>query len=212
MRAVVSFANGQYISKMARLEESLKGKTDAVFMGFNSYDQIGCKPHNVIPYQFKPYAIQAAIDKGADIVLWCDSPIHAVKYLSPVFEFIEEYGYMFFNNIGHPLGKWTNQKCLDWFGYTREQANEIYQIMACCMGFDFRQEYVRNLFADYYRYSEALYPGPWSEHRHDQTVMSFLLYDHGFNIMTGHETFFAYEEHRGILPFADSIALISGGS
>jgi len=210
MRAVVSFANGHYISKMARLEESLRGRTDAKFFGFNSYDQIGCKSHDVIPYQFKPYAIQAAIDKGADIVLWCDSPIHAVKDLTPVFEYIEENSYMFFNNIGHPLGKWTNQKTLDYFDKTREQALQMKQIMACCMGFDFRKQFVKDIFADYYNLSESLYPGLWSEHRHDQTIMSFLIERYGLHILTGNETFFAYGEHRGVLPFAETISLISG--
>ena len=88
---------------MARLEESLKGRTDAQFFGFNSYDQIGCQSHAVIPYQFKPYAIKKAIEKGAEIVLWCDSPIHAVQDLRPIFDHIEKYGFMFFNNIRQGL-------------------------------------------------------------------------------------------------------------
>lgn len=222
-RAVVSFAdvghNGLYQKKMKRLEESLRGRTDADFLGFTSYNDIGCESHSVIPYKFKPYAIQKAISLGYDSILWCDSPIHAVKNLEPVFKHIEEHGYMFFDNIGHSLGKWSNQKALDHFGITREEANNIKMIMACCMGFRF--SYFKEpiplvkapfmfVWEGYIGLADKLYPGSWDDHRHDQTVMSFLIHSFGLEILSGQQTFFMYENHRFAVPInEETICLIS---
>ena len=91
----------------------------------------------------------------------------------------------------------------------REQALRTKMIMACCMGFNFRHEHVDELVTEYYELADMLYPGSWSNHRHDQTVMSFLLDRDGFNILVGQDTFFAYKNHHGVLPIADSLCLLS---
>jgi hypothetical protein len=210
-KCVVSFADkaGSYQSKMKRLEQSLKGNFDGDFLGFTDYKEIGCEPHSVIPYKFKPYAIQKAIDLGYEQILWCDSPIVAIKSIQPVFDHIEKHGYVFFDNIGHPLGKWTNDGSLRYFNKTREEALNIKMIMACCMGFKkLESSFILNWYTDL---ADLLYPGSWNEHRHDQTVMSFLIDVYKYNILTGQETFFAYEQHYGVLPIADSVCLVSKG-
>lgn len=210
-RAIVSFANTPaYIAKMDRLSNSLYGKTDADFFGFTSYEQIGCKPHEVVPYQFKPYAIQKVIEKGYTSILWCDSPVVAVKDLGPVFNHIEEHGYVFFDNIGHPLGKWTNDKALKHFNMGREFSMNVQMIMACCMGLDFKRDLTNNFFDLYRGLSDDLYPGSWSDHRHDQTVASFLINSLGLQILNGQQTFFMYENHRFAVPInEETICLIS---
>ena len=88
-RAVVSFANGSYLPKLQRMKDSMVGNTDADIVTFTKYEEVGCKPHDVVPYQFKPYSIQKAIEMGYDSILWVDSPIVAVKNITPVFEYIE---------------------------------------------------------------------------------------------------------------------------
>lgn len=218
MRAVVSFANTPfYQDKMKRLQDSVEAQ-GVKFIGYKSFEEVGCKPHSEVPYQFKPYAIQKAISEGVTTLLWCDSPIVAIKDLSPVFEYIEEHGYMFFNNYGHPLGKWTNDKCLWHFERTREDAMNIKQIMACCMGIG---SHLANynlgrvwplFFSHYYSLSYDLYPGSWDNHRHDQTVMSFLIDQFKLNILEGHKTFFIYEHFKQVpefQPIAESVCLIS---
>lgn len=209
-RAVVSFANGQYLSKLDRLKDSFKGRTNADLITFTDFAQINCKPHSVVPYLFKPYAIQKAIDLGYETVLWCDSPVVAVKDVGPVFDYIEENGYMFFDNIGHPLGMWANDKSLNHFKVSREEAMTIRQIMACVMGFDFTNPMVKSIFTKY-KELEYLYPGSWTDHRHDQTVMSLLIHQFGLDILTAHETFFIYEQFKNVKEFkiADSVCLVS---
>jgi len=214
MRAVVSFANTSfYQEKMKRLKESVEAQ-GIKFIGYTSFEEVGCKPHSEVPYQFKPYSIQKAISEGVTTLLWCDSPIVAIKDLTSVFEYIEKEGYMFFNNYGHPLGKWTNEKALNYFGKNREEAMNIKQIMACCMGFktNIGIYAADHWVSDYFHLSDRLYPGSWDNHRHDQTVMSFLINQYGLKILEGHKTFFIYEHFKQVpefQPIADSVALIS---
>lgn len=222
-KCVVSFANiPEYQKKMKRLEDSLKGNFDGDFLGFTSFDQIGCRPHAEIPYQFKPYAIKKAIDMGYDLILWCDSPVVAIKDIQPVFDHIENYGYLFFNNYGHPLGRWTNDKCLQYFKKSRDEAMQIKQIMACVMGFRIYGNRLPIYTAEgkphiqalkkYIELSSELYPGDWNNHRHDQTVMSFLIDSMGLNIQEGHKTFFIYEHFKQVpefQPISDSVCLVS---
>ncbi len=219
-KCVVSFADTKfYQDKMKRLEDSLKGNFDGAFLGFTDVNQIGSPPHKEIPYAFKPYAIQKAIDMGYDLILWLDSPVVAIKSIEPVFDHIESNGYVFFNNYGHPLGKWTNDKTLAYFDTTREEAMEIRQIMACVMGFDMRNASVYYLFQDYKSLAFELYPGDWSSHRHDQSIMSLLLATKfeeskrkDFEILDGHKTFFIYEHFKHVpefQPLSESICLVS---
>lgn len=213
-RCVVSFADGSgdYSKKLKRLESSVKQFSKADFLGFTSYDQIGCEPHRQVPYKFKPYAIAKAREMGYNSVLWCDSPVLAIKPIDHIFDYIEENSYLFFDNIGWTLGDWSNQRTLDYFDLTREQAKAKKIIMACVMGFDFRETMVNELFNEYKDLADYLYPGDWKDHRHDQTVMSALLDRDGFNVIEAHRTFFAYyPEHYNALDVSKDICLQSVG-
>lgn len=223
-KCVVSFAdeNGVYRKKIQRLEQSLKGNFDGDFLAFTSYEEIGCESHKVIPYKFKPYAIQKAIDLGYELILWCDSPIYAKGNIQPVFDHIEKHGYVFFDNIGYSLGDYTNDKTLQYFGISRGESWNIKMIMACVMGFrfGFRHEHPFQLYMDT---ANELYPGSWNNdnlteshdlrcrgHRHDQSVMSALIHKYKLDILKGQDTFFAYESHQQVMPIAKSVCLYSG--
>lgn len=230
-KCVVSFADssGSYRKKLQRLEQSLKGNFDGDFLGFTDYKQIGSPTHSEIPYAFKPYAIQKAIDLGYEQILWCDSPIYAKQSIQPVFDHIAEHGYVFFDNIGYSLGDYTNDKTLKYFAITREEAWKIPMIMACCMGFaanygnKFRGLTPKGMFDQYKEVAPELYPGEWDNddltesmdlrvkgHRHDQSVISAIIHKCQKNILKGQDTFFAYETHRQVMPIADSVCLYSG--
>lgn len=219
-KCVVSFADGagSYRKKLQRLEQSLKGNFDGDFLGFTDYQQIGSPHHNEIPYAFKPYAIQKAINLGYEQILWADSPIWAVKSIQPVFDQIQQDGYVFFDNIGHPLGMWCNDRTLKYFGIGREESFHVKQIMACCMGFDVT---AIDPFTDYF--STEYYPGEWNNddfteskdrrvrgHRHDQSVMSCIINRLGKKILKGQDTFFAYYAHREVMEINESVCLYSG--
>lgn len=210
-RAVVSFANTPfYQEKMKRLQDSVEAQ-GVKFIGYKSFEEVGCKPHSEVPYAFKPYAIMKALEQGYNTILWLDSPVVAIGDITPVFEYIEREGYLFFNNYGHPLGNWTNDECLKYFKKTREEAMNIKQIMACAMGFYMMNPKTLVAFSAYHSL-EDLYKGSWENHRHDQTVMSFLLNSMNMDIHEGHKTFFIYEHFKQVpefQPLANSICLVS---
>lgn len=232
-KCVVSFADGAgyYAKALMRLEQSLtQVKFDGYFKGINDYGHIGSPHHkgsiNAIPYAFKAYSIKKAIEEGAELLLWCDSVIYATKSIAPVFDHIKEKGYLFFDNIGYSIGDYTSDACLDKFAMTREEAFSSKMIMACVMGFDVNNPKAK-VFLD--KYIEAAadmvsYPGSWTNenlqvandmrvcgHRHDQSVASVIIKQMGLEITRAQDTFFAYSEHKGKVPIADSVCLWSQG-
>ena len=228
-KTVVSFAdgNGNYLKQLARLEISLRQTGfKGNFKGINDYAHIGSKLHNDVPYQFKPCAIAKAKKEFGDLVLWCDSPVYAKKNIEPIFDYIKENGFLFFDNIGYSVGDYTSDQCLAHFGVSRNDAFQIPMVMACVMGFDFTNQKACEIFDEYYKLGieEVTYKGSWSNincevssdlrckgHRHDQSVISLILHKHGINPLHAQSTFFAYETHRLIMPISDTVCLFSQG-
>lgn len=223
---VVSFADsaGAYQKKLLRLEQSLKGNFDGDFLGFTSYDQIQCEPHSVIPYKFKPYAIQKAIDMGYELIIYADSPVYAIKSIEPVFNYIEQKGYLLFDNRGFSLGDYSSDKQLNYFGISREEAWSLRQVMACVMGFNFKDENVKKWFSIYKDVANELYPGSWDNDdfteskdarvrgsRHDQSVISCIAHVNNLTITNAQETFFCYIEHKKFLQISESVCMYSAG-
>lgn len=224
-KCVVSFADktGSYQKKMLRLEQSLKDVGfDGDFLGFTSYEEIECEPHGVIPYKFKPFSIQKAIDLGYDQILWCDSPVYAIKPLDQVFEHIRLSDYLLFNNIGFSLGDFSSDRQLDYFNITRSNAWDIQQIMACVMGFNATNKDVLTWFNIYKNVSDELYPGEWDNDdlteskdrrvrgsRHDQSVMSCIAHVNKLDITNAQQSYFCYVEHKKTLKISPSVCLYS---
>lgn len=224
--AVVSFADrtGSYQKKMQRLEQSLKGNFDGDFLGFTDYAQIDSPKHSEIPYAFKPYAIQKARDMGYDLILWADSPVYAIKNIQPVFDHIQNHGYLLFDNIGFSLGDYSSDKQLNHFGITRQQAWDAKQIMACVMGFNFAWYQTQMMFYEYRDVANELYPGSWDNDdgdvssdmrvrgsRHDQSVMSCIAFRDNLTITNAQQTYFCYLEHKKVLKISDSVCMYSAG-
>lgn len=233
---VVSFADGvgHYAKALMRLELSLKqvgfGGENEIFKGINDYAHIGSPPHkgatNAVPYAFKAYSIKKAIEEGADLILWCDSVVYATKSIKPIFDHIEKKGHLFFDNIGYSIGDYTSDACLDNFGMSREEAFNSKMVMACCMGFDVQNPVTKRFLVRYIAAASDCisYHGDWKNqdlqisndmrvagHRHDQSVASILIKQMGLEITRAQDTYFAYSEHKGKVPIADSVCLWSQG-
>ena len=216
-KCIVTFANGNFKRFKKRNTDSFFGID---YLVFNNVNEIGAPDHKVAPYAFKAYCIEEAIKRGYTHILWCDSPIYATQSLDAVFDYIDKHGYLFFDNIGHGLGKWTSDKCLDYFDISRPDSFKIKMIMACCMGF----KYDHPIILDYILQckNKTIIAGAWNNHekqvsrherckghRHDQSIISCLIHNNQLDILTGHETFFAYQQHKEVFDFADSVCLIS---
>lgn len=229
-RAIVTFANNEerYIKGQQRQQASLKAVGwDGDYHFFNDYEKIYSPAHDVVPYAFKAYAIEHVRRMGYDQVLWMDSPVYATKPINKIFEHISAMGYLLFDNIGFTIGDYTSDKCLELMGMTREQSFKHPMVMACVMGFDFTNKRVyEELYLPYYGLAKVkgCYEGDWNNgngqvsrdarvkgHRHDQSVISVLAASKGFSLTHPHSTYFAYFNHPGMMPHAETVCLLSGG-
>lgn len=143
MRVVVSVATSpHHIHNQLRLYRQLKRE----HMMF--WDQLpeGSPPHSQEPYAFKVYAIEKAIAKGYDSILWCDSSIVVLKPLEPLWKLIESQGYWFSKNYDYNQGQFCNDEALKIMGRTREEAFGIPQVVGGCFGLNIDLASTANLF------------------------------------------------------------------
>jgi hypothetical protein len=206
-----------------RLRQSLiKVGFEGDFILFTENNLIAPK-HKDQHYAFKPHAINELKSKY-DIVIWADSILVAEKPLNDFISHIEKNGYAFFDNIGFNIGQYTSDKCLQNLEMEREDSFNHSMIMACLMGFNFKNEKACKLFEQYYNALnlKGCYEGDWSNeglqvsedmrvkgHRHDQSVMSIILAKEGIKPLHPHSTFFAYYGNPGHEPVSESVCFLS---
>jgi hypothetical protein len=228
---ILNFANdrGNYRKMQTRLYDSLQsvGYYGDVWL-FEDEKSIreDCPLHDQVPYAFKAYAIQKAIDEGYENIIWMDSAVYAVKPIDNFINQIEKEGYIFFDNIGYTIGDYTSDMCLTVFGWTRQKAFNHKMIMACCFGINVYSKKAMSFFKGYFQAAKEKlsFQGAWTNddllisedmrvrgHRHDQSVASILIQDLGMGIVKGQDTYFAYFNHKEVMRIADSVCLLSQG-
>jgi hypothetical protein len=211
----------RYFNYAERLKDSIKGIDFHLF----TKETLQHPSHSEVPYSFKPYAINE-LKKNYDIVIWADSCVYSIKSLDKFIDYININGFVFFDNIGYTIGDYTSDECLNNLGMSREESFNHPMIMACLMGFNFKNEKANKLFNDYFNATniKGCYEGDWNNesnqvsqdnrvkgHRHDQSVMSILLAKEKIKPLHPHSTFFAYFGNPGHLPHAESVCLLSQG-
>lgn len=193
---IVSFANSSryYIKGLDRLNESLRNNfTDGDFLGFINEATIGAPNHEVLPYGFKVYAIQKAIDAGYQNILWLDSSVFAIKNVKPIFDDIENMGFIF-QDAGHLLGNWANDFTLNYFDITRDAAMEMKMIgNAGFLGLNMNNDIGKEIFKRWKQSMEAgTFKGKWKNEdnseshdnrclgaRHDMSSSSAIVHQMG---------------------------------
>lgn len=150
-------------------------------------------------YAFKSYCLKEAMDNGADIAIWsdCNMVLHSnISFL--VSKIIENPIYLM-KNAGWNTGQWTDDKCLNTFGITREQAFNISTVVSGFIAFDFRQKQSLDFFSEFYSHcnNPEVINGNRSigcpdygknkhyGHRHDQSVLSLMANKYNINLLTG---------------------------
>jgi hypothetical protein len=147
--------------------------------------------HASVPYFFKPELIQIARERGYNQVIWCDSTILVHKDPSDCLEHASIHGVAAFENIGHPLKHYCSDLCVIHQGITEKDLEQIPQIMACCVVFDFENKNGQDVFK---RWLEASTDGVsfqnygskrdgFITHKHDQAVLSILLWKAGIPLL-----------------------------
>lgn len=188
--AVVSYADGRYTNVVNKLIKSIQLYNPGLdVLVFRTPQEIGSPPHSQNPYAFKVYAIQKARDMGYTTIIWCDSCLRAIRSLVPLIKDINKTG-VYFQKDGWPCGQWSNDRALEYFGVTRDEAMNISSMYACFMAFNFNTETANEFFAKWKRACQSgIFIGRWKNdektesqdirctgHRHDQTCAELLAY------------------------------------
>lgn len=153
-----------------------------------------CNNHFEIPWGFKPNLILEAIERGSyEQIVWCDSTVRMVKDIQPLLDIAKERGVVAFDNLGHPLKFWITDVALEHAGITEQelQANDIKQIMACCIIFDVSNQQGKVVFEEWLRLSRdgvSFQNGYDSKRegfiatRSDQACLSAILWKKGIGL------------------------------
>lgn len=206
---IINYASGAWYPRgQARLVQSL---ADLSFTGsvltWNNPADLGCPPHQQVPYAFKPYALRRAKEMGFELVLWCDASVWAIRPVTPVFDYLAAHSHMFFHNTS--IGMWTSDACLKGFNLDRDKAMDMSMLMGICMGFNLTAPVTQEFLNQWLAKADDgfSFPGDWNNdrkqvspdprcrgHRHDQSVASILACNLGMGYIIPHETFFCYWE------------------
>lgn len=133
-----------------------------------NHEPTGSPSHSAVPYAFKAFALQAAVDAGAELILWADAAIMPIRSLEPLWEKIEHEG-AWIHNGGWKNGQW----CADsWYAgcfpdipleSARFLNRDIPHVVATAFGLNVRSELGASILKEYYRLASETraFCGPW---------------------------------------------------
>jgi hypothetical protein len=188
--AFVSFASGTYTEPQKLFVESVqKHNPEIPVFAFTDFGHIGSPTHKDNPYAFKVYAVDTLRKFGYKTIIWCDSVLRLTQPIDTLLPEIHEKG-VYLQKDGWNSAQWANDKCLDYFGLTRDQAESIESVYACFMAFDFTNPATETFFARWKKScDDGIFRGAWNNnaktesqdprcrgHRHDQVCAEILSY------------------------------------
>jgi hypothetical protein len=191
--AFVTFSNGRYLGQEIHLRESVRRACpEADVFTFHDVMEIGSPTHRQSPYSFKVHAIETVRAQGYQIIFWCDSVCRLRKPIDTLLPLLRERG-VYLQADGWRSGVWANDRSLEYFGLTRDEAMQIESIYACILAFDFRTPIAQEFFRRWKKASEdGIFRGHWTNdaktesqdercrgHRHDQTCADLISYQMG---------------------------------
>lgn len=187
-KVILNLATGNYIVGQDRLRSTLSGYYDGDILFFTEESQFGSPTHKENPYAFKTYAFQHALNLGYKKILWLDASIYAIKDISPIWDIIERDGYIM-QEAGWYCGQWSNDKSLDYFGLSRDEAMTMPMYgNAGLLGLDLNKELPKIFLERWHKASmDGIFKGEWNNnsntesndirclgHRHDMSVGSII--------------------------------------
>ena len=173
-------------------------------------------------YCAKPFAMKAAMDAGAEIVLWLDCSVYPIRSITPLVEYISAHGY-YMAPTGFTIGEWSSDAVLEGFKVERGGWMDKKECASGIVGLDLRRERGARLLYQWecnWRY----FPGHHSNfhaadkehhyknvghvsmdprcsgHRHDQTVLSLLAHELGLTEWVPWPKFVAYQAGYSTVP------------
>lgn len=130
---------GWYAEGQARLYKSWPddGKTDVLLLNPDNIDSDIINEYYFpeCPYTIKAAAIAMALKNRYEQILWLDCSVQLIKPIHEMWSLIEREGF-FFMVGGWNCAQSCNDRSLDYFGYTRDQAELLPELWSCIFGFD----------------------------------------------------------------------------
>ena len=118
----------------ARIEDSVR-EYDVDVYGWTAESQVNAPVHGSNPYAFKPHAFAKMFtETNYDNVLWLDASIWAIRDVRPIFDKVEQQGYLVQscssckdpgNTQWWSVGDYTNDETLSAYGLTRDDAMQL---------------------------------------------------------------------------------------
>jgi len=183
MRCIINVAiGGRYPKEQQRLGNSLAKHFDGDFLHWTDFPNDNYNKEN--KYNAKAAAFEEAIKKGYKQILWLDSPVVALKAVGPLFDFIKEKGYLTMKNYEYNCALSCNDRSLEYFKVTRDQAASFQEHGSGVIGIDIENPKGKQLvelfiqackdgIADGSRYHDDQSKDPrFRFHRQDQSVLS----------------------------------------
>lgn len=109
------------------------------------------------------------------VFLWADCSVWAIKDISPIFDIIERDGYYLLSS-GYNAAQTCSDKCLDYFGFTRDEAEKIPDSSTMVFGLDLNTKIGEDFFIKFIR---ASYDGVFNgsrEHDNQSQDPRFLFH------------------------------------
>ncbi len=198
-------------SGIARIRSDLQrlGYSGSVMTWESAYP-IGSPTQQQAHGAFKPFCFHEAANAGHNLILWLDASIRIKQRIDPLFEMIQEKGYMICRE-NHTVGEYCTDAALETLAITREEAFKMPSCRSGVLGLNLKD----NRSAEFLRQwrERALdgvtFPGPkWSGvlgwpltasqdprvkgHRCDQTAASVIALQLGMNQWLDQKVFSDY--------------------
>lgn len=173
--------------------------------------------HENMNYQFKPFAVQEALEAGYRKIIWMDSTCRMLLNPGPLWVIAKERGILAWNNLGHPVLPYATDTAIKNLGETPSSLEGVKQIMACCIMFDMDAPLTEQMFDRWLESSldNSFHPDETSRPgfiapRHDQVTMSIIL--NKFKVqLSDYGDGFCYHPHEMTLEYKNPIYLFNKG-
>ena len=190
-KVLISLAvNGRenYVDKSENLERSIAKEWVWDTRLYKAYPDY-CTPNSVIPYKFKYDLIKQARSDGYKQIYWLDSSIRLAN--GPGFaNLFPESGIIAFDNLGHPLWKYISDKAAANLNVSDSELKMIPQTWGGALGFDFTKDKACEIFEEICKHSmngsfetNGSRRTGFVSHRHDQAVISVILWKHKIKLL-----------------------------
>ncbi len=201
MRFIVSRSSGEHY-------QCLQRRTYSRCMQFKQDEKLIFDYVHKWGYHEKLNAIDQAYQAGARYVLWMDVSFEPVASLEPIWALVEQQGWFVSKQGESMLGTWTSDDALFEYGINRDEAMSIPLCLSGLVGLDLDTVIGREILkrwkalahtfpGNYYNVpgeeqkplgakttGHASYDPRCEGHRHDESALSFVLWQMGIKIET----------------------------